>query len=255
MICYINRGLILEQLLVSAIADYFKTINLEGIYKNFHVNVTNSHPFADLLAYESEKTNDNFPAVIITTESEDKTSELMDLAPEVDAVGFDLARIEELTQNTEIIIKKGKEKQEKIPGYCNIIDSDAIETIKSVIEKQNYIYGIDIRNRRTDHVSIEIWAENNQLKNELYEQIRLFVTGNLRFILRNNKYLPYDIALFDSTISGQRSNNYNFDFSTTLCGARISFDVNYRVEQIVLDTEITGLNKDIIVEVNNHVKI
>ncbi|MGP1490925.1 MAG: hypothetical protein ACTTI6_07675, partial [Treponema sp.] len=60
--------------------------------------------------------------------------------------------------------------------------------------------------------------------------------------------------LFDNTIVGQRSNNYNFDFDVALNGAHISFDVNYCVEQIVLNTELTEVTNEIVTEVLNHVK-
>ena len=110
-----------------------------------------------------------------------------------------------------------------------------------------------MRIRRKDTLGFEVWAENAQLKNEIYEQLRLFITGNLSHLLEE-KYPFFDIALFDNTIVGHRSNNYNFDFDVALSGAHIALDVNYCVEQIVLNTELTKVSKEIITEALNYGK-
>ena len=92
-----------------------------------------------------------------------------------------------------------------------------------------------------------------QLKNEIYEQLRLYVASNLPYILAD-RYPFFDIAIFDNTITGHRSNNYNFDFDVVLSGAHISLDVNYCVEQIVLNTELTEVSNEIITEALNYGK-
>jgi len=125
-----------------------------------------------------------------------------------------------------------------------------------------HIYGATQFIRRRDHISIEIWAENPQLKNELYELIRLYVCGFMKDYL-DHLYREYfseleegqsPLAIFDSSVKGQRSNNFNVDFGIELSGAHITFDADYIIEQSVIDTELVEINDNLLLEVINHVK-
>ena len=255
MLCYLNRGLILDQAICSLIHDYFEALHLDNTYKNFHISVSTSHPFAELYLKEDLKAADSFPCVVVTTQDDTKPGDFTELAPEeVEGVGITLSDLEEITKTKETYInKKGVEKTRNIPGLCTVVDDNTLQAIKDTIKKQDFCYGYSIRTRRKDSIGIEIWADNVQLKNEIYEQLRLFVTSNLRHILIE-KYPFFDIAIFDDTIVGHRSNNYNFDFDIALSGAHISLDVNYCVEQVVLDTALTHASSEIITEVLNGYK-
>ncbi|MBQ3825271.1 MAG: hypothetical protein II811_03950, partial [Spirochaetaceae bacterium] len=63
----------------------------------------------------------------------------------------------------------------------------------------------------------------------------------------------FDIELLDHTVVGHRSNNHNYDFGIDLTGAHISLDIDYCVEQLVLDTQYTEIN-EIETEAHNYVK-
>ena len=128
----------------------------------------------------------------------------------------------------------------------------AIE-INKTIDKNGEAYGISFRSHHKDNINIEIWAENNQLKNEIYEQLRLYITGSFSEELAQ-KYSFFAPVIFDASFQGHRSNNYNFDFDIALSGAHISFDVNYCLEQILIDTDVTEISGELITEVINHVK-
>ena len=235
MMCYLNRGLILEQAIVAIVRDYFATLRLENTYKNFHISVTTEHPFAELYMHEGKNASDSFPCVVITTSDDRKPHEFDDLAPNnIEGIGIIESDLQAITQTTETYTnKKGMKKTRDIPGLCTVIDEHTLASIRATIKKQNYCYGFSVRTRRKDKINFEIWAENAQLKNEIYEQLRLFTASTFPIILED-KYGFFDPALFDNTIVGQRSNNYNFDFDVALNGAHVSFDVNYCVEQIVL---------------------
>lgn len=251
MLCYLNRGLILEQAVCAAIRDYFEQIHLDNTYQNFHVSVTTEHPFAELYLHDGLNASDSFPAVVITTQEDRKPGEFDELAPHVEGIGLDATDVETITKTTEQITKNGTTKTVEIPGLCTVVDTQTLAAINATIQAQDFIYGYSIRTRKKDTIGIEIWAENIQLKNELYEQVRLFITGNLRHVLEN-KYPFFDIALFDNNVTGHRSNNYNFDFDVALSGAHISLDVNYCVEQIVLNTDLTEVTSEVITEAINH---
>lgn len=255
MLCYLNRGLILEQALVSLVREYFETLHLDNKYQNFHISVTTEHPFAELYLHEGRNASDSFPCVVITTQEDRKPFEFDELASnEVEGLGITERDLDEITKTTETYFnKKGVEKTREIPGLCTVVDEKTLEAIRKTIEKQGYCYGYSIRSRRKDTLGLEIWAENVQLKNEIYEQLRLYVASNLPYILAD-RYPFFDIAIFDNTITGHRSNNYNFDFDVVLSGAHISLDVNYCVEQIVLNTELTEVSNEIITEALNYGK-
>ena len=239
MLCYLNRGLILEQAIAALIHNYFEALHLEAKYKNFRVNVTTEHPFAKLYLYDGLSASDSFPAVVVTTQEDAKPAEFDGLAPHALDVELTASDIAEITAGG-------------LPGLCSVVDEATLDAINEAIERQGSVVGHSIRTRRRDSMSVEIWAENIQLKNEIYEQTRLFVTGNLRHLLAT-LYPFYDIALFDGTVTGRRSNNFNFDFDVLLAGAHIGFDANYCVEQIAIDTEEARINKEIIIRGRNHV--
>ncbi len=241
MLCYLNRGIILEQAICAIMYDYFAALNLESKYKNFRINVTTEHPFAKLYLYDGLSASDSFPAVVITTQEDTKPAEFDGLAPH--------AQLVELTADDIAEITSGKE----LPGLCTVVDEATLSAINEAIEKRGRVAGLSIRMRRKDAMSIEIWAENIQLKNELYEQTRLFVTGNLRHILAD-QYPFFDTAIFDGTVSGRRSNNFNYDFDVLLAGAHIGFDVNYCTEQLVIDSEKEHINTKILFRGRNYVK-
>lgn len=272
MIYYMNLGFILEHALVDIVKRYFDRQNFDSVYGNFHISVVNEHPFAHMIVDEHARTSDNFPSVVITTENDSKPSELSNLPPQVAGMGFTSNDIDELISSTfrnktkidengEVVevVKHGEVVREKIPGYILVTDESRINKLKEVAdsrtvgEKQGLVYGIAINTKRRDHVSIEIWAENNQLKNEIYEHLRLFISSSLDGIL-HEQYKRFDCGIFDNSINGERSSNYNFDFDCLLCGSHLAFDIDYNVCQLIFDTEINGLYKEIITEVINHVK-
>ena len=255
MYVYLNRGLILEHAICSLLHDYIETLNLSNLYKNYHVNVTTEHPFAELLEHEGKNAADTFPSIVVTTQEDRKTPELSEMQIQtVEAVGIDADDLAAITKTTETYTnRKGVAKTREIPGLCTVVDSEKLSEVETAIKNRGLCYGWSFRTRRTDSIGIEIWATNNQLKNELYEQTRLFVLGYLPALL-SAKYKSFDPSIFDKSIVGHRSNNYNFQFDVALSGSHIEFDVNYCVEQLVLNTELETLNTDILTEAKNYVQ-
>lgn len=244
MVCYLNRGLILEQAICNMVHEYFDALHLDTKYRNFHISVTLDHPFAELYLHDTLNAADSFPAVVISTQEDNKPSELIEMPIHTQYVSID-----ETDLNTIINTKDSRGKS--IPGLCTVVDDETIESIKETIELHGEAKGISFRSFHKDNINIEIWAENNQLKNEIYEQLRLYITGSFPEELAK-KYEFFGPVVFDASVQGHRSNNYNFDFDVALSGAHISFDVNYCIEQILIDTDATTYT-DIVTEVTNYV--
>lgn len=274
MIYYLNLGFVLEQALVDVTKTYIDRLRLDSVYDNFHISVTNEHPFAHMMLEETPTANDTFPAVVITSQTDGEVPDLANMMEvnhgvKVTSKDFDelfaaairpKTRINENTGEIEVVKKRdGKIAMENVPGYVLIYDEERINQLKEIAdsrtvgEDEGGIYGIKIDSRRRDNISVEIWCENDQLKDELYEHLNLFFTCSLDRVLQE-RFKMFDCAIFGNRIHGERSSNYNFDFDVTLSGSHITFSVDYNVSQIILDTEIENLTTEIFWEVINHVK-
>jgi hypothetical protein len=245
MIFFLNKGLILEQVIVKALQDYFNTVGIAGFYKNVTVSVTNKHPFARLLrnSINGEKPQASlFPAVVVATLDDEKPGELSGLVE---------TGLTELTPEDVNAPEPGAKSPLEESG-CMMMTPEKYAAIRGAVNENGRVYGVSCKIHRQDRISIEIWAENIQLKNELYEAVRLFVCGWMRESLEK-LYEENGFALFDETVHGQRSNNANVDFGIALWGAYITFEADYTIEQIVIDTDLSDGNIDFM-EVINHVK-
>lgn len=272
MIYYLNLGFIVEQALVDVIKRYLDHQQFDRVYNNFHISVVNEHPFAHMIIDEHSRASDNFPSVVISSTRDSKPTDLANMPPQAQGIFLTADDIDNLinktkrtktridSENNEVIVKKNNEEiKEKIPGFVLVYDRQTIDKIKEVANSRTVgdvkggVYGIKVDTRRRDNISIEIWTENNQLKNELYEHLRLFVSSTLENVLFQT-YEIFHPSIFDNSINGERGQNYNFDFDCILYGSHISFDIDYDVAQIILDTEIEEINYEILTEVINHVK-
>lgn len=272
MIYYLNFGFVLEQALVDVVKTYIDRLGLDAVYGNYHISVTNEHPFAHMVIDQNARCSDTFPTVVITTQSDNKVSELANVPVQTSGIGLTSEDLDNLVGSTlrnktkinangesVVVVKNGVIQKEKIPGYILVTDETKIAKLKEVAESRTVgdvagmVYGIKYNTRRHDNVSVEIWAENNQLKNEIYEHLRILFSSSLNEVLKE-KYAMFDIEIFDNSVNGERSNNLNYDFDELLWGAHISFGVDYNVSQIIVDTAIEDINYDLITEVINHVK-
>jgi hypothetical protein len=236
MIFYLNRSLILEQEIVKALRAYFAACDVSEHYKNFTVNITNQHPFARLLLDGLNGAAPDlslFPAVIVSTDDES-----------------DVPGLEQLKDNQFVTLEPTDIPLLK--GHYTITDAKVAALDAAMNAAGGKLYGFSTGLRRHENLSVEIWAENVQLKNELYELTRLFIGGSMNDYF-TKLYEDYAFAMFDDTLRGERSNNYNMDFGVTLAGARLTFGADYFLEQTVIDTELKDENIDFL-EVINHIK-
>jgi hypothetical protein len=256
MIFFLNRGLILEQEIVNALKKYFEIIDVPGFYENFTVSVTNEHPFARMILSEAPEKDaaSLFPVVVVATEDDSKPADLLNV---VDCGG--------LTVEPADIEPKNEDGKSDIEERYIMMTPKKMAELRAAMDARTdkRIFGVTTFIRRRDHVSIEIWAENPQLKNELYELIRLFVCGFMKdylaeiykgFFKELEDAGQGPLVMFDSSVRGQRSNNFNTDFGIELCGAHIAFDADYIIEQSVIDTDVVDINDNLLLEVINHVK-
>jgi hypothetical protein len=236
---FLNKGLILEQEIVKVLNGYFNSLGIDKMFANYTLNVTNEHPFAQFLENQGEGNSPGlFPAIVVTSETDGH-------APpgghfeEADKFTLEPADVDELI----------------LHGY--FLEEEMVERIRKEFgsgdSKRDKIYGLTFIIRRSERISIQIWADNIQLKNYLYEMVRLFILGGLHecmeeFRTKNN------LVIFDETVTGQRSGTYAEAYGVILAGANIVFDADYMIEQSFIDTELIKLNDPVYVEVKHGTK-
>ena len=254
MLCYLNRGIILEQAVAAIIDGYLENLKINEIYKNNQVHVALNNHFAKLYMEQGKRAADSFPAIVVSSFDDGKDSGLLPLRPqtagaEAALIGYEKPDIEKILD----IYEPGTGKKSILPGVCAVAAGETVAAIYARLEKKKMVYGYSIRAYRREIISIDIWAENIQLKNELYEQIRLFVLGGLRNKL-TEKYAFFDPRLDDGSVSGQRVLPFLVDFGLTLAGGNVQFEAAYAVEQNVLDTDWEDFPEEILIGGKNYVK-
>ena len=254
MVYFLNRSFNSEQAIAALIELYMERMDVDELYKNFHISVTNEHPFAHMIIDSNARSQDTFPVIVVSSQNDIKTSDMIGMPMQTHLVALTADDIDSITDVTEIVTVKGKDIKRQIPGVSAVAAKTTIEQLKEACDKspQKEVYGFSQSIRRTDSISVEIWSENAQLKNELYDALKLYISTSLDHLLK--KYKAFAVSIGEGTVKGERGNNFNFDFDVPLYGATINFDVDYACEQILIDTEAENMDKELIWEVVNHVK-
>jgi hypothetical protein len=269
VLCYLNRGLILEQAIVGIIKKYLDDMKINKIYEHNQIHVALNNHFAKLYKENGDKAADSFPAIVVSTFDDNKNPDLQALRPQTQGAelkknGYGRSDIEQILNIYEPEPVNGKKV--KIPGICSVACDDTVKAIYEKldsIENENkdennedkdvMVYGYSLRAYRQDIVSVDIWAENVQLKNELYEQIRLFVLGDMRNKLAE-KYKFFDPKLDDDSVRGTRVLPFLVDFGLTLAGGNVQFEVAYAIEQNVINLNWNDIHGELIIGGRNYVE-
>ncbi|MDR2786119.1 MAG: hypothetical protein LBB83_09430 [Treponema sp.] len=231
MIYFFNKGLIIETEICKALQTYFKSLGVENQYKNYTLNITNEHPWARLLMNGGDSEAASlFPAIIVASESDRHTPNNGHPMAEIEPMKLEPGDLDHLVEH----------------GYS--IDESVIEKLQAEFKNRKHLYGITRIFRRSERISFEIWAENIELKNLLYEDLRLFAQGAMQdyldpYVHKNN------LVIFDETINGQRSGTFTDSYGIVLAGANITVEADYMIEQSIIDTDLIDINNPVNVEV------
>jgi hypothetical protein len=232
MMYFLNKGLILEEEIVKSLNQYFSSLDIDKMFGNYTLNVTNEHPFAQFLDNQGEDNSPSlFPAIVITSETDGH-------APRGSGHFIEAER---LTLEPEDI--------DQLIPYGYLIESETVERIRNELNarEDKKLYGLTFIIRRSERISIQIWADNIKLKNYLYEMVRLFILGGLHESMDELR-TKQNLVIFDETVTGQRSGTYTSFYGTTLYGANIVFDADYMIEQSFVDTELIKINEPVYVD-------
>jgi hypothetical protein len=223
---FLNRGIILEQVIAEALRGYFHAMSVEKMYHNYEINITNEYPWVRILMNRNSDTAGLFPAIIVASESDIHAPNNGHTLSEVEELILEPAALDHLTEH----------------GYT--IHQEVVEKLRRAFEGRENLYGSTFIIRRSERISIEIWAENIAVKNRLYEDVRLFILGAMYDCLEEYRK-RYGITLFDNTVEGQRSGTFTNTYGIFLAGANIAFNMDYMIEQSVINTELIEIDKKI----------
>lgn len=230
MIVIMSKGALIEDVLIEELKKYLADVRFDELYPVIgSVRVSNEHPFALLLNQKSNGAvydGQLFPSLTVVSGSDEKVPQLAEVH-EWKACTLEPADVDQ------------------IAGAGYQIASGAFDWLKTYFTTHSALYGITGFGPRRDRMTIEVWSENIQLKNELYNLVELFLCGPRRVELDK----AHGITVFEDTVRGQRSGNYNLDFGQILYGGQVSFEADYWVEQTILDSDLMELNDSVWAEV------
>lgn len=219
----------IEEILQFHIQKYFKDIKFAEIWERYkNINVSLVHPFeyfyAKLNGVESiqeELANGKrlFPSVTIISGNENSAySEIVNEIPCV----LDKEFIDDLKKDSAL------PSDERLFQFAQS-DLEVLERLENI-----YMIRSDVNCR--NHMTIEIWADNQILKNRIYDLLDLFLKAKGRFDIGRG----IGLEIMDSSVKGQKGTLYNFDFGKTLYGASIDLDVIYQKSQFNSDIQASN---------------
>jgi hypothetical protein len=207
---------VVEDVLVAAFRSYLKELRYGELFPNHkNINVSNDHPFERLLDNEGS-TPDIFPSITIVSSSDAESGGM--------AKGWKVTTLEDGDIDS-------------FDGLGWYVSDTAKTDLTAALAEKGSVHGLMHNTVWRDSTSFEIWTENLQVKNDLYNLVMAFLTGPKMLELHNAS----DLTITSNSIQGQRSGYYNYDFGRVLYGGRISLSVDYPVMQAVYDTSVSSL--------------
>jgi hypothetical protein len=207
---------VIEDILVASLRTYLKELRFAEMYP-FHKNlgISNDHPFERLLASEGVEP-DLFPSITVVSSTDGESPGM--------AKGWKVSTLE----NGDLDDFKAQD------WY---VSETAKNDLSAALVQHGHVYGLSHETMWRDSTSIEIWTENIQVKNDIYNLVMGYLTGPKVLELHNTAGL----VIHSNTIQGQRSGYYNYDFGRTLYGARVSLSVDYMIVQAVYDSDVSTM--------------
>ena len=203
-----------------------ETVDIRTIFSNIEkINVSLIHPFEYFFARSqgatpAQNATGLFPSVTVISEG-DNPIEVADAGRREMRISSDFAA----SLETEL-----KKKTDDRGVICS---PETVTAIKEATEGNQPVPVIGYQAHTTERISIEIWADNNIVKNRLYSILLSFLKGRAGEILLAEE----NVMILPESIVGNRSGNYNFDFGKTLFGGVVTFDVQYYTQELYFDKD------------------
>lgn len=206
---------------------FFDDIDFKSKYKRFgNLNITKIHPFARLLSdMTKNKLRDVFPAISVALI--DDTSNDIVLNRGIDKIEFTSSLLRELDDQKYSLNR-----------------DQVFRALRKILSTGKKLYATQINRRYVQKIVIEIWSENDIIKDMLYEGVKDFIDFYSKTL--------YDLGVENITVSGKKDGDYNFDFGTVLFGSMVTitavipnmiFEIDTGVEAIgQIDHVVSDIN-------------
>ena len=209
----------IEDILLGKFRSYlYEDVRFAQLYPNFgNVNVSLVHPFAYLNDQKINGTQvpvELFPSVTIISNTDNQAVEVPSFTESF-----------QLTTEKLNLVKNDRDTY--------IVSDQAVSDLETAIGAGD-VFGQGGGTRKRDEIALEVWAENIELKNKLYDLVMAFLTSPYRYELKSD----HEIDILIHTINGTRGGNYNFEFGRILFGGMIQFNADYPIALYVIDAEL-----------------
>ena len=180
-------------------------------FKN--INFTDHHPFVTLISNDKKNIEEVLPAVSLSMPS-DRTGNY--------EIGHSRQSINVTTELMQEI------RNLDIPSN-SISNIDTVYNhINALTTNPRRINGYRFQEIYDQKIIIEVWTENDHVKNDLYRLIRsAFVVFGQQFIR---------CGMDNVIIDGRRDGDYNFDYGRPLYGSMI--DVSYQFKDVIIEVDL-----------------
>lgn len=218
---FIENFIDLEDTLVREIKKYFnEQIKMNEIFTKYgKVNVTETHPFAIVLAAldNGGKVPGNiFPSISVAAIDDSPGSQVLNLESEV--VEIDEEWLTEQESN-------------------DLVNQNQVAELKAYIQANpdKPVFGVGYTDRYISRLAYTIWTENRRIRSFLYHHIRSFI-----FL---NQDLFGDMYFENWTLDGNPAGDYNHDFGRILYGSQVDQVGERRQFSVLVNTDWTAISE------------
>lgn len=203
-----------------------ETVRVSEIFTNTgRVNVSLIHPFEYFFAKSQganpgQRAGNLFPSVTIISESDNPIDTMEGRRS--------------LSINEEFVRNLEAESQKRGDERSVIVSADTVKALRERLAGRTDFPVFGYQSHMSERLSIEVWADNNIVKNRLYSILLSFLRGRCAEILLKEENIDVQIE----SVIGNRSGNYNFDFGKTLFGAVVTFEVQYFTQELYFEEEV-----------------
>lgn len=212
MIYYLSDMSEIDQKVVDLMKQHFdENIKWGSIYREYrNLSISKIHPFVRMLSdTDTNKPKDVLPAVAVALLEDNGVNAVLD-------------RGEETIEITTAILQELEDQK------YNLNRENIFDNLYKLIGGGSKIFAQKVNRRFNQNLVIEIWTDNDIIKDVLYEGIKDFFDFYLGTM--------FDLGMENVSLNGRKDGDYNFDFGTVLYGASITVSFNIANMVFIVDT-------------------
>jgi hypothetical protein len=224
-----------EEILIEHIDNYLvNQVRFSELFpKSGHARVSAEHPLAllmDKMVNDTQIDTALFPSVTVVSANDSRNpTNVIQVPPPQQIKMYDAF--------FENVVSKGRDQY---IGSYEVVKAAREQIAESA---EGYIWGKMYQSYRRASIAIEIWAETLTEKSKLYDLVTSYLSGDGRFSLKAN----YDIIIDESSVAGERSGIYNFDFGRMLHGAIVRCTADFSICAFEVESVVIAQSVEVVI--------